>query len=451
MLVFDEALKRTDDFARVGGVGDTLEVDLVETREEQWSEIGPNPIMHGLPDGGEKGHPTVTASAPFGLTFDIGLNPKVAQTAIIVRPVDSAGRWMLAKVRTRRLILPETELGTLLHLDMDSTTAPAPGIGLTLLATVPTRRKGEEMVPAEIVIDVAEAKASDVYILLEDGRRLKVKLPTCPADIPAALTGKFRYLLSWHKSRWDSGGPAHWRCQAMLQRRADHKLEWTTLPGTVRGFQNVGSELPDPAALARCWLAGGPELVKAEIRRVRLSDYTEPSWLTFIGSFDQSKPGMGKDYEIRASGNVLSSLRLSPGSYAQLPQLRSLASSFTSGDPRFHLVLLFRPVPDVTRTQTSQESGALVGAYMPDGSGDMNFFPHFPGQGAPSDVSGCHAHVVTFQRITALSQTEAAALKAAATLSDLLDHAFPQQSKDSAKESLVRMLPEFIGPIPIKV
>lgn len=448
MLVFDDALKRTDDFARVGGVGDTLEIDLVETREERWSEIGTNPIMHGLELPAGLDRPTVEATPAFGLTFDIGLNPKVAQTAVIVRPVNSAGRWMLAKVRTRRLILPETELGTLLH--PDTATAPALPGGLKQLSALPTRRQGEEMVPADITIDVAQANADEVQIVVEGvASPFKIKLPVAPADLPPGLTGIFRYLLSWHKARWSDGGAARWRCQTMLQRRAGNSLEWTTLPVTVRGFQNAGSELPETATITRCWLVGGDELAGAEVRRVRLSDYTEPSWLTFIGSFDQAKPGMGRDYEIHANGNVLSSLQLAEGATGQPPELRSLSASLGSNDPRFHLLLVFRPVPDVTRMQTSEESGALVGAYFPDGNSGMKFLPHFPGQQAPADLSGCHAHVVTFQRITALSGEETADLTKAATLSDLLDLAFPQQPDGGAKESLVRMLPEFIGPIPI--
>lgn len=451
MLVFDDALKRTDDFARVGGIGDTLEIDLVETREEQWNEIGTNPIMHGLAIPGAKAAATVTAAPAFGLTFDIGLNPKVAQTAVIVRPVNSEGRWMLAKVRTRRLILPETELGTLLQADKNALSAPTPGAGMTQLAALPTRRQGEEMVPADISIDVAHAGASEVHIVAEGGGLFKVKLPASPASPPADLEGDFRYLLSWHKARWDNGGPARWRCQAMLQRRAAGRLEWTTLPGTVRGFQNKDSQLPETASITRCWLLADMQLVAAKVRRVRLSDYTEPSWLTFIGSFDQSQPGMGRDYRIDMRAGTLSGPHLVDGATVEVPVLRSLGASLASDDPRFHLVLVFRPVPDITRTQTSEESGALVGAYIPGNSGAMTFLPHFPGQTPPADLSGCHAHVVTFQRITALSTNEKSLLTAAATLSDLLDQAFPNQPEDGARESLVRMLPEFIGPIPIAV
>ncbi len=451
MLIFDDALKRTDDLAMVGGIGDTIEIDLVETREEQWNEIGTNPIMHGLTIPNAKVPATLTSAPAFGLTFDIGLNPKVAQTAVIVRPVNSEGRWMLAKVRTRRLILPETELGTLLQPDKDATSAPMPGAGLTQVAALPTRRQGEEMVPPDITIDVAQAGASEVQIVAEGGGLFTVKLPPSPSNPPAGLEGDFRYLLSWHKARWDNGGPARWRCQAMLQRRAAGRLEWTTLPGTVRGFQNKDSQLPETAVITRCWLLTDNQLASAKVRRVRLSDYTEPSWLTFIGSFDQSRPGMARDYRMDMRAGALSGPHLVDGAPVEVPALRNLGASLTSDDPRFHLVLVFRPVSDITRTQTSEESGALVGAYLPRGNGAMSFLPHFEGQMAPADLSGCHAHVVTFQRITALSTEEKNLLAAAVTLSDLLDHAFPKQPKGGAKESLVRMLPEFIGPIPIAV
>ena len=50
LLVCDNALRRTDEGARVGGIGDTLEIDLLHTRNPAYPEIGVNPIFHAKPD-----------------------------------------------------------------------------------------------------------------------------------------------------------------------------------------------------------------------------------------------------------------------------------------------------------------------------------------------------------------------------------------------------------------
>src|SRR5690606_4944162 len=48
LLVFDDALRRTDDLARLGGIGDTVEIDLVDTRVHGVPEIGVNPAFHRI-------------------------------------------------------------------------------------------------------------------------------------------------------------------------------------------------------------------------------------------------------------------------------------------------------------------------------------------------------------------------------------------------------------------
>ena len=72
-------------------------------------------LRHQRPDDRQGPAATGLSMKPaVGLGFDIGRNPKVAQTALVVQPVGGGGRWLLAKARLRRVLLPETELGNLL-------------------------------------------------------------------------------------------------------------------------------------------------------------------------------------------------------------------------------------------------------------------------------------------------------------------------------------------------
>ena len=124
LLIFDEAFMRTDNLSHNSGVGEVIEVDVVDTRHypiddatrNGHKEAGPNPIFHRAPTAPRPpktrtihAHEVaVDTSAPFGLTHDLGSNPKIAQTAIVVFPNKALGKWWLAKVRTRRMLLPET-------------------------------------------------------------------------------------------------------------------------------------------------------------------------------------------------------------------------------------------------------------------------------------------------------------------------------------------------------
>jgi hypothetical protein len=72
------------------------------------------------------------------------------------------------------------------------------------------------------------------------------------------------------------------------------------------------------------------------------------------------------------------------------------------------------------------------------------------GHSEPADIAGCHAHIITMQRITSLSAEERNDLLKVDTLTKLLDHAFPVPAPGRlAQESLVRILPEYIGPVPV--
>lgn len=437
MLVFDDAIRRTDDLAQVGGLGDTIEIDLVETRFAGTSEIGNNPIFHGAtprPSDSE-----LSADRAFGLTFDIGPNPKVTQTAIVVRPVNSCGNWVMAMARARRFILPETELATMLRADEKKVKT------LKHLAVIPTRHDGKDVVPLDFVVDL-DAPLQKSLLLFSGtslGEKLTIEVPTAPQ-----IDAKYRYLVTWHKARWKDGGDPTWRCQVMLQTRDDARLTWDTQPGTVRCFQNSEAELKAGLFIDRWYLDAEPEAKKPEVRRIRISDYTDPRWLTFIGSFGNEIPGMAHDYLFVMRDGKLDKLELAPNRKAALPKLRNRDASLMNADPTFHLALVFRTVPDAVQLRTEEGTGELVASYFVDSNEKPVFLPRAANDTEPTSLAGCYAHILTLQRINSLTDEETDKLKAN-SLPGLLECAFPPQG-ETATESILRLLPEYLGPVPIR-
>lgn len=441
MLVFDDVIRRTDDLAHVGGLGDSIEIDLVETRFADVSEMGNNPIFHGV--GRQPSNWGLSVDGAFGLTFDTGPNPKVAQTAIIVRPVNAGGRWVMAMVRARRFILPETELGTMLR---------AGGTGH--LAMIPTRVAGKDMVPLDFVVDVDAPLQRPLRLFVDSPAPKELEIAV-PATAPSGA--KYRYLVTWHKGRWkkeddpkddatDDGQT--WRCQVMLQTRRDARLAWETQPGTVSCFQNRSSTLKPGSSIERWYLAAGPEAKDPEVRRIRISDYTDPRWLTFIGSFGNEMPAMADDCRFVVRDGKLDKLEAAPDSKAQLPTLRNRDASLTGDEPTFHLALVFREVPDAVRLRTEKGTGELVACYFVDSGKKPVFLPRTAKDKEPASFKDCYAHILALQRSNSLTSLEKEELKAG-TLSGLLECAFPPQG-DTAKECILRFLPEHIGPIPIR-
>lgn len=436
LLVFEEALHRTDDLAKLGGVGDVLEVDLVETRVSGVDEMGNNPIFHGVARPWSSTRPLkLRVHRPFGLTFDIGMNAKVAQTALLVSPEHAGGNWILAKARVRRAVLPETELSSRIDPGIAPRNAD-PGVkgwyGLTC------RIEGDEAVPPDIVLDVGPVGTPSVRIQLDGVDRHIVMPPSPGADA--------RYVISWHKARWGEGA-SHptWRCQVLTQQRDPKRMAWHTVD-KAGGYQQQAAELPKGCRERRIMLGVDLAPPDLKVRRIRLSDYTDPVWLTFIGSLGQEQlaaPG-SLVFDIDASGL---GLRAKGGGGAPVPKLRGLDECLADdSDPRCHIILFFRQAKDVTRGEAGREGGVLAGVYW-KGGGLLKHLPQTAGDPAP-DLTGCLAHVVALQRITALSTSERHALESAATFPALLDLIFPEQLPQP-RESVLRFLPEYLGPIEV--
>lgn len=437
LLVFDEAIHRTDDLARLGGVGDVLEVDLVETRVSGVPEMGNNPIFHSISGPWSIAHPLkLRVQRPFGLTFDTGTNAKVAQTGLVVSPENASGNWILAKARVRRAVLPETELGS----TVESSVAPA-GADPAMKSwyALICRNEGDDAVPPDVVLDVGPTGAPGVHILIDGiGKRIVM---------PQSLGTNVRYLISWHKARWGEGVSSQaWRCQVLLQQRELDRMAWNTID-KVGGYQQQAAEIPQGWRESKVML--GLDLVPQALtaRRIRLSDYTDPVWLTFIGSFGQENVGTADAFVLAIDPGGALAFRCREGHTQVVPLLRGLDDSLVDdSDPRCHVVLFFRPAKDVTRGEAGREGGVLAGVFwMRDGI--LKHLPQAVGDAAP-DLIGCLAHILTLQRITALSVNERATLSATKTFPDLLDLVFPQQVP-GPRESIMRFLPEYLGPIPV--
>ena len=472
LIVFDDVLRRTDDQARIGGIGETLEVDLLDTRIPGVPEIGLNPIIHPLAATGSTPI-TIRTQPPFGLTYDTGANPKVAQSAMVVSPQGAGGRWVMAKLRTRRLILPETELANLLSqadaadglAEATSRLNGADRAVVTALGmqafVIPMRSAGDDSLPMDIAIDLdGMSKGVDLmlHVLINSGneaRLLGIAVPSVPLD----GDGGRRLLASWHKERWEQSDEPSWRCQVLLQVQRPGEMAWEVV-AKASCFSNSGSQLPAGLKSGRSWLFVNTTAARTTtIRRVSMSDYTQPAWATFIGSFGSSAIGQAGDYRLSSlvgTGDAMTLWAASPD--VAMPQLAPL--DVGSAESRFHLALVFRPVRDLTRSEPEAGTGALVAAFMATGQGGgfrrLPLHSKLGASGGTTDIQGCSAYVITLQRTTALSREEQLRLSPATptnpvgfdSFDSLLSQAFPDQA-GAPSESLLRFLPEYLGPIGI--
>lgn len=437
-LIFEEAIRRTDDLAVVGGLGDVLELDLMETRFSKIKEIGNNPIMHGKAGPWTDQRPlALKMKAPVGLTFDIGANAKVAQTAIVVQPEHGGGNWLLAKARVRRVVLPETELGTVLPLQRVPANVGANLAGYKLISRI----EGDEAVLPDIAINVASLAPINVDFLVDvEGVQTKLQIV-----LPPRQETSLRYVLSWHKGRWgDSAALARWRCQVLVLTCTADKLTWRELD-KISCHQNVAA-IPLGFKSPTGWMVVNTNEA-VSVRRIRLSEYTDPVWLTFIGSFGSDNLGTSSDFVFDTSNKKLLALRSTDGRGTTPPKLRGLDDTLADENhPSFHVVLVFRPINDLTRGNREPDGGMLIGTYWKRNNA-FTYLPQNLGDVAP-ELDGCHAQVIAVQRITALAEHEKERLQKLATFSDLLEQVFPSQDT-KITESLLRFLPEFLGPIPI--
>jgi hypothetical protein len=482
LLCLDEAICRTDSLALFGGVGEIIDVDLVETRINGVFEIGPNPIMHASPESdattasatpgegvappkvtsitlpyceryGKVGSPEgprpkmdwdILVERPFGLTFDLDRNPKVAHTALVVSPSGHSVStyWIMAKVRLRRMLDPD-----------EAWTADGclPRDGLSWM--LGRRPEGDDRIPFDFAIDGLD-NAQFVF-KVEGGFGVTIEAPTVPVK-------RRRLLCSWHKGHWSNTGEIFWGLQVRDQALDTDGAQWRTFERysafeTFKSTQALSFKDGRPVALS----FGG----LATALRLLLSDYGEPHWLTFIG-MPYRRPALanesyGMELVDKEKAIVLTRSSLD-GSIERISRdllinpVEEKHLGGTSGSERvaaephvFHLLLVFARINDVAVPVESNPLGQLVGVYRPEREAITATKPYpllrFVDYRLNSDSTlpdGAVGFLYKFQNVSHMNDTGNPANPA--NWEEVLDAMFPPHS---ASEATVRWLPEFVGPI----
>ena len=472
LLLLDDALYRTDSLAHFGGVGERIEVDLLETRVAGINEIGFNPIFSAW-KGDALG---LEVDLPFGLTYDQGFNGKVAQTGLVVRPTGGQGYWTMAKIRMRRHVLPETQdfkAGALDKVPVPSNYTvdgnwmqPNGSNEWKWGGVLRTRKVGDDVVPEDFCIDFkldSSGAAKPVNLTVGDAIYTGHKIPQ-PSNPAAGATIIYRWLCSWHKGRWGTGGEPTWRMQIVVQCRNDME-EWHDVSDQKVSCYST----PDwrPANQSQVEISVHPSSSQKvedkdwNISRIAISDYTMPIWLTFIGSFRSASLDMPDKYRLvrnnddgtwqlqKADNKSKESFSNETNFALQPPPL--INTDWSRENPTFHLLQLFDPAPDVLRGASDASAGVLRGWAKSNGAGKFSCFDKgtkwgglktaqfaylctFQTTHTLEDVKGDQYHLDSFERIISLM--------------------FPcddqgQTTEFKSKESYIRALPEFLGPIPI--
>jgi len=467
LLVCDDALRRTDQLSLLGGIGDTVEIDLLETRMQEYREIGVNPIFHANLDQSEIDKLDLCVHEPFGLTHDSSANALVSQTGIVVSTHAANGKWLLAKIQARRLTLPETLVNSALPLR----NLNMPTEDNTQVFELPLRSEGEDSIPLDFALDfkgqqpsTGQPHLSSMTIRLDPGTSNPANLPMAwPKLTEVAWDKELRLLCSWHKRRWSGPRePTTWRLQVLAQQRDSKTLTWQTL-SKLSCFQNAQCQLPSERRFTTaCLQPEVPGDYAASL--VRMSDYTDPIWLTFIGSFGLETSGNPDDYWLSGTSNRLD-LHATPTT--TLPTLNPL----NGPTPCFQILLVYRPLADVTRGDPRYDTGRLIGAYHysnprhETAEGSPGFFTPMPITAAgksiatDADMTGCLAYLCSVQRVTApwnanaapSGTEEAKKFMKLDSFEDFIAQLFPEPVHDVSPECTMRLLPEFIGPIPFSV
>lgn len=478
LLCLEDALCRTDAQARFGGVGEIVDVDLEETRINNVFEIGPNPIMHagpvsaaevplqpkarrtaGVPlpklaqmdlpyvvhynkDGSVLSDETVPmdwrleVDRPFGLTFDADRNPKVAHTAIIVRPVGAevATYWVMAKVRLRRLLDPGEDW---------TASGKLPGDDEHWL--VARRPDGDDRIP----FDFAICDAPQTEFALDFGTGHGFSLP--------ARVGARRLLCSWHKGHWKGTSEALWGLQVLDQVLAGDGQQWKTVERyspyeTAAATGGMSFKDPGPVLLAR--------LPEASAQRLLLSDYGQAHWLTFIGTPFRHTSIANEDLTMKMDHDMIELWRSGVGYGVERISRDLLLNPVTAGDTgrtpgservaveknTFHLLLVFERVNDIAAPPEGNPLGQLAGVYKPTRAPITETEPYPPlrfkafmrGSRMPQGAVG---YIYKFQSTVSsdpIDQQNPDSWEA------LLAGMFPSHQDG---EATVRWLPEFAGPI----
>lgn len=472
LICLNDALCRTDALTQYSGVGETFDVDLEATRYATVNEIGPNPIFHAgpghrvddakkitlyLPDSSwftELGEPVVPeremnwgieTDSPFGLTYDTDSNPKVVQTAIIVRPTghDVFAYWIMAKIRIRRMLDPHEKWTQSDQFPLSE------DMQCWLLGR---REEGDDRVPFDFVIEIPPGTEFLLSLHQAQGKRI---------EKAGEANASRRLLCSWHKGQWDGTAAMRWGVQVIDQVMALDSEQWATVKRySPWETTEATTDLPIKSVL--------PVVLKnaegCKARRLLLSDYGESHWLTFIGmpyrhlaiaqeslqmAIEDNKNAitLTRSSVVQASENISRDLLIEPLEPFVKPVPGKEPPCLRSGGGTFHLLLVFEPVSDVAAPLANQQLGRLTGVYYPQRDPitadtrypQLRFHAYMadsPTKGKLPD--GAIGYIYKFQYTDCLPPDWTA----------LQAQLFPERNADgSGDEAKVRWLPEIIGPV----
>ncbi len=435
LLVIDEAIMRTDERAKFGGVGDTLEVDVLSSRgiapedttsTPSWRQIGPNPIFEPAPTYTDPlKQPRLKMLPPSGLGYDISSNGLVTQTAVIVVPEEGHGQWLMAQVRMRRWIEPEVLLGTeVKNLE------------------IPLRVDGEDIVPLDFAV-ACEPNVKALPFEVPDGFEVSLDFGRFTPNLKKPPD---RFLVSWHKGRWDGGGPPTWRAQVLAQVRKPESMAWTNVAKSDCAVQKAS--WPKVSAIRKSVFL--KDVKPKVLRLVPMSDYSSSRWLFFIGDFFAGSPIGAEKFALKA--NEKAHLTLEKRGATSLPKVIQI--SMDSDKVEFHWLLVYRPVRDLMRGRLDREAGVLLGAWQNTGA----TFERLKDEAADNvDLNGCHAYLCTFQRASALIEERLPGKKDVMDITStkkLFKLMFTDEGDFTmdgpVAESVIRLVPKVLGPIPIE-
>lgn len=242
-----------------------------------------------------------------------------------------------------------------------------------------------------------------------------------------------------------------WRLQILLQERESTLLNhWKTIGrNSPFDINSKNWKQPDAGVLdvaVRCVSTGDDRDFK--LKRVALSDYTDPVWLSFIGSFGQAPIGNPEEYKLKIDkdskvlalykGNELQKWHL------QAPPLE--AKDWKSDDnvnPTFQLLRVYRPIADAARGGLDETAGKLITHLKP-----KNLPGEFEAWGSENNfdeiMPGDFAYLCSFQRINTNDEHLMPKIDRWEKLMELI---FADPEKE---ECLVRPVPEILGQIEIE-
>jgi len=408
LLVFAEAMYRTDEMARYGGIGESLEIELVDTRVSGIKEIGVNPIMHKNISDPTLG---VKMGTPFGLTEDMGLFGLPGQTAVVLHPTVSEsalGKWLMAKIRMRSLLLPDL--------------LQQPGSETNLLRF---RMAAKNWVPWDFVVDTAKVDEQKIILKDEDGFKYAI-------NRPEGENGQL--LVTWHFGRWGGGGDPTWRPQVILKKPLNDRLGWTEA-GRKTCFDQDDYPWAHLPTAPQVSIEGDPAITYPLI-----SDYTEATWTTFIGSFGTRLSVPEKYRIVKTADNAYELQEKNSDTNKWEP------CGFSLSTPKagvcFQLLMVLRPIADQLRGEQDPHAGALIGWAKVKAGATFEALA----AGLPELKPGDRAYLLSFQKVNATNSVEQQALDdAVASWDEIQKQMFPSQDK----EALIRILPEYLGPIKI--